>query len=121
MGCQACFVGLLILFAHLMQICCLDILSFLSNKALKPLLHTIYESCIYPFCVCMRVTLDAFNICIEPLWIIAYRAITPQAKLFAAIRVSMPRSRCESHNLTPMEEVGIGTGFLTRVVMRYQK
>merc|ERR1712032_1727200 len=65
--CQACLVGGLILFAHC--------------------LHVVYESCIYPFCVCMRVTLDAFNICIEPLWIIMYRAVTPMAKLYGSFRV----------------------------------
>merc|ERR1711981_789551 len=85
--CQACIVGGLMLFAHCLQVCCLDIISFLSNKALKPLLHVIYESCIYPFCVCMRVTLDAVNICVEPLWIIMYRAVTPMSKLLASVRL----------------------------------
>merc|ERR1712139_611443 len=80
--CQACVVGGLILKAHCLQVCVLDILSFLSNKALKPLLHVIY-----PFCVCMRVTLDALNICLEPLWIIMYREITPIAKLYGAFRI----------------------------------
>merc|ERR1712050_797616 len=84
--CQACVVGALILFAHCLQVCVLDIISFLSNKALKPFLHVIYESCIYPFCVCMRVTLDALNICLEPLWIIMYREIVPQSKLLSAFR-----------------------------------
>merc|ERR1711904_25071 len=84
--CQACLVGLLMLFAHILQVCCLDIISFLSNKALKPLLHVLYESCIYPFCVCMRVTLDAVNICLEPLWIILYRNVTPVAKLYSSFR-----------------------------------
>merc|ERR1712050_314969 len=85
--CQACLVGLLMLFAHCLQVCCLDIISFLSNKALKPLLHVIYESCIYPFCVCMRVTLDAVNICLGPLWIIMYREIVPYAKLMGSFRL----------------------------------
>merc|ERR1712072_1347154 len=85
--CQACVVGMLILSAHCLQVCVLDILTFLSNKALKPFLHVIYESCIYPFCVCMRVTMDALNICLEPLWIIMYRAITPMAKLLSSCRV----------------------------------
>merc|ERR1712025_1484492 len=85
--CQACLVGCLLLEAHLIQVCVLDIISFLSNRALKPYLHVIYESCIYPFCVCMRVTLDAVNICLEPLWIIAYRMVTPVAKLYGSFRL----------------------------------
>merc|ERR1711971_347574 len=85
--CQACVVGGLILTAHCLQVCVLDIMTFLSNKALKPLLHVIYESCIYPFCVCMRVTLDAINICLEPMWIMAYRAVTPTAKLYQSMRL----------------------------------
>merc|ERR1712150_239691 len=88
---------------HCLQVCVLDIISFLSNKALKPFLHVVYESCIYPFCVCMRVTLDAFNICIEPLWIIMYRAVTPMAKLYGSFRVrSQDREmRLVTHSPTP--------------------
>merc|ERR1712226_485546 len=85
--CQACVVGGLILCAHCLQVCFLDLISFISNKAFKPFLHVMYESMIYPCCVCMRVTFDALNICLEPLWIIAYRAITPQAKLQSSIRL----------------------------------
>merc|ERR1712224_491058 len=85
--CQACVVGCLILGAHLMQVCVLDVVSFLSNKSIKPLLHVVYESCIYPFCVCSRVALDAVNICMEPFWIIMYRAVTPWAKLYSSFRL----------------------------------
>ena len=85
--CQACVVGGLILSAHCLQVCVLDILTFMSNKAVKPFLHVMYESCIYPLCVCMRVTLDAINICLEPAWIIMYRMVTPIAKLESSMRL----------------------------------
>merc|ERR1712127_60573 len=85
--CQACLVGCLMLCSHCIQVCCLDILSYLANKIVKPCLHVIYESCIYPFCVCARVTLDACNICLEPCWIIAYRCVTPASKLISSARM----------------------------------
>jgi len=84
---QACIVGGLILSAHCCQVFCLDLLTFKSNRMLKPALHVLYEGCIYPFCVCMRVVLDAANICLEPVWIIMYRAVTPEAKLASAFRL----------------------------------
>merc|ERR1719263_2718364 len=96
--CQACVVGGLILFAHCLQVCVLDIMTFLSNKALKPLLHVVYESCIYPFCVCMRVTLDAINICLEPMWIMAYRAVRLPPSYTNLCVCVMRGSRSEIHS-----------------------
>lgn len=83
---HACMFGFLMLYVHVIQICYFDFITFWSNKVLKPFLHTWYESCVYPFVVSYRVTLDAQNVMLEPCWIMMYRCMTPWAMLYRSMR-----------------------------------
>jgi len=89
---QACLVGGMMLFAHCIQVCALDVSAYLANRILKPMLHAWYENIFYPFLVCFRVCLDGCNICLEPCFILCYRCSTPCTKVLEATRC------CEARN-----------------------
>jgi len=107
--CQACYIGCLILYGHIVKVCFLDIAQFITNKIWKPVMHTIYECFWYPLFVYLRVFYDACVITVQPLHVIHYRMMVPVIRFLRALRAG-------TGNFVTLDEMGVKAGNLNDYV-----